>query len=169
MATNSAGYLTGLVMFSAGFASAQTPQRIVMVYDDWTVSCVTGSEGRKTCEMVQTQTTQDQPNPVGQITISRPAKSEPYKIFFQVPANVWLEGGIKFTVDEKEPGLVAAFGWCIPSRCLADARLTDTTIKRLRARTEPGHEKYKDAAQHDISLMVSFKGFNAALDWMEKQ
>lgn len=119
--------------------------------------------------MVQAQMNQGQPNPVGQITISRASKTEPYKIFLQVPANVWFGAGIKFVSDDNEPGLVATIRWCIPARCLADADVSDVVLKKLRTRTEPGHVEYKDAAQHDISLPVSFKGFAPALDWMEKQ
>jgi invasion protein IalB len=160
-----------LVGIGVSAALSQSPQRIAVTYDDWTVSCVAApiSEGKKSCEMVQSQTVHDQPNPVGQITISRPAKNEPFKIFFQVPANVWMQTGIKFTTDEKEPGLAATFKWCIPARCLAEADLSDTAVRKLRGRTEPAQVQFKDAAQHDISLPVSFKGYGPALDWMEKQ
>ena len=33
----------------------------------------------------------------------------PLKIFIQVPANLWLETGVRFFIDEKNPGLTATF------------------------------------------------------------
>jgi invasion protein IalB len=161
----------GVVVLFVEQTLAQVPQRATVTYDDWTGSCATApeAEGRKTCEMVQTQTIPGQSNPVGQITISRASKTGPLKIFFQVPANVWLQTGVKFIADDKEPGLVATFRWCIPARCLADFDLGEEIIKRLRARTEPGRVELKDAAQHDISLPVSFRGFTPALDSIERQ
>jgi invasion protein IalB len=150
---------------------AQVPQRTTATFDDWTVSCaVTPGQGnQKTCEMVQGQTLKDQPNPVGQVTMSRPAKTQPYRIFFQVPPNIWFQTGIKFAAQANQPPLVAQLRWCLPSRCLADADLTDAVINKLRTYNEPGSEQYKDAAQQDVSLSVSLKGFGPALDWMEKQ
>jgi invasion protein IalB len=121
------------------------------------------------CEMVLAQKIEGQTNTVGQITISRPSKKDPLKIFFQTPANVWLQTGTKFVSDEKEPALVAAFRWCLPSRCLAHAEFNDATVSKLYRQTEPGRVEYKDAAQHDVSIPVSFKGFAPALDFMKRQ
>ena len=165
-----AWFNVGAVVISFSAAYAQVPQRTTAAYDDWTVSCTTTGEANgKSCEAFSIQMIGNPPTPTSQITIKRAAKSEPFKVFIQVPANVWLESGVRFVYDDKEPGLVAAFRWCIPARCLADADLNDAALKKLRARTEPGHVELKDAAQHDISLPVSFKGFAPALDWMEKQ
>jgi invasion protein IalB len=157
--------------FGLTAAYAQAPQRVTAKFDDWTVSCTMGSSqvGEKTCEMVQVQIMENQPNPVGQITVSRPAKNQPFKIHFQVQANVWLQTGVKFTAAPNESQLAAEFRWCLPNRCLADAILPEASINKLRSLSEPGREDYKDAAQHDVSLSVSFKGLAPALDWMEKQ
>jgi invasion protein IalB len=154
-------------------ARAQTPQRTTATYDDWTVSCVMDSgAGTRTCEMVQMQTSEEQAEgqarPVGQVTIGRPADGEPLKMFFQVAPNVWLEGGIKFGLDDKDIALIATFRWCLPNRCLADGVLNETAVRKMRVRTEPGKAEFKDAAQHDASTVVSFTGFAAALDAMMK-
>jgi invasion protein IalB len=154
-------------------ARAQTPQRTTATYDDWTVSCAMESaSGKRTCEMVQMQTAEDQPEgqarPVGQVTISRANDREPLKIFFQVVPNVWLDGGIKFGLDDKDIALIATFRWCLPNRCLADAILNDTAVRKMRARMEPGKAEFKDAAEHDASTVVSFKGFASAMDAMAR-
>jgi invasion protein IalB len=154
-----------LVWLSPSFA--QGPQGTTATFDDWTVSCATGVEGQNSCEMVQIQTAPGQPNPVAQITIRRPAKNESFKIFFQVPTNVWLQPGMNFVLDSNSTALVATFRWCVQTRCLADADLNEENVKKLGARTDTGRADYKDAGQHNVSLPVSFKGFKPALDWME--
>jgi invasion protein IalB len=121
---------------------------------------------------VQVQTAegqaQGQARPVGQVTISRPTDGEPLKIFFQVAPDAWLDSGIKFGLDDKDIALIATFRWCLPNRCLADGVLTETAVRKMRARTEPGKAEFKDAAQHDASTVISFKGFAAAMDAMTR-
>jgi invasion protein IalB len=162
-----------VTLFSVVLSSAyaQTFQRMTATYDDWMISCVTQAEkdSKKTCEVVQLQGVQGQPNAVFQITISRPDPGKNFKIFFQVPANVWLDTGIKLVTEEgKESVLPSTFRWCIPARCLADAELTEPFLKKLRDQPKPGLVVYKDAAQHDVSIPVSFKGLPQALDAMVK-
>lgn len=160
--------IAGLVF---NVARAQAPQRITAAFDDWTILCSTApaASGQKSCQLIETQRMKGQPNIVGQITISQPAKDKPYKIFFQVPANVWMQSGIKFVAQLNQAPLIAQFRWCLPSRCLADADLTVAMVGKFGSYPISGTEQYKDAAQHDVSLPVSFKGFGPALDWMEKQ
>src|SRR5581483_6086403 len=143
----------------------QMPQRTTATYDDWTLRCENQEHG-KTCEIVQT--TQVQGNPVSQIAIGRPNKSEPVKIVFQVPTNVWLPTGVRLTVDDKDPGIAAAFKRCIGNACFADIDLKDDALKKLRAQQENGKLLFKDANQKDAALPVSFKGFVAAYDAMMK-
>jgi len=152
-------------------AHAQAPQRTTATFDDWTVTCnaLPNQNSAKSCEMVHPQMATGQRDEVGQITISRSDKNQSFKIYFQVPPNVSLQAGIKFTPADKVPQIAAPFRWCLPSRCLADADLPTAALNQLRTLTESGHEEYIDAAQHGISLAVSFKGFSPALDWMEKQ
>ena len=154
---------------------AQSPQRIVATFGDWTVTCVAPSNkgSALACELVQVQTKKGQAHNVksqahtaGQITISRSGKNQPFKIFFQVPPNVWNQAGIKFVSQPNQAPLVMQFKWCLPSRCLAEADLPKGTLDKFRTLTEPGREEYKDAAQHDVTLSVSFKGFGPALEWL---
>jgi invasion protein IalB len=148
---------------------AQSPQRTTATYEDWTVSCALVAQGQQSCEIIQAQTLPGQANPVGQITVSRPARNQPLKIFFQIPDNAWLQTGMKFSSNDNEIAIPAVFRWCVPGRCLADADLSDAAVSRLRSKTEPGRVDYKDATQHDISLPVSLKGLGAALDAMPRQ
>jgi invasion protein IalB len=150
-------------------ASAQTPQQTTATYGDWMLLCVTPN-GKKSCVIVQSQIVQGQTSPIGQVTISRPTKNDSLKVFFQVPTNVWLQGGISLTTDEPtHASLVGTFRWCVSARCLADADLTDSIVKNLRAQKKVGRITYKTASQADASFSVSFTGFNEALDALQKE
>lgn len=161
--------LAGLAM--AGAAAAQAPQRTTATYEDWTVRCETRAEppNPKTCEMVQSTQVQGQPGPVTQIGIGRASKTEPLKIVFQVPINVWLPTGVKFVPAEKEAPLVSPFKRCVPAACLADSDLKDDVVRKLRTATENGKLEFKDAAQRDVAIPVSFKGFAQAFDALSKE
>jgi invasion protein IalB len=119
--------------------------------------------------MVQTTQVQGQTNPVTQVALGRPTKSEPLRILFLVPVNVSMQAGLRFVYDDKVPPLALAFTRCVPAGCAADGPLPDEIVKRLRARTEPGRFEYKDAGQRDMRFPVSFKGFAQAFDAMLKE
>ncbi|SHL08597.1 Invasion protein IalB, involved in pathogenesis [Bradyrhizobium lablabi] len=162
-----ASALTGMAMIAVVPALAQTPQQTTARYDDWMVSCAIAA-GVKSCEMSQSQSIQGQATPVSQITIGRVAKNEPLKIAFQVAPDLWLQAGLKLIIDEKEAPLAAMFRWCVPTRCLADADLTDAITKKLAGRTEPVRLLWKDASQRDITIPVSLNGFLPALNAMNE-
>ena len=160
-----------LVLAAPGFVLAQVPQRTTATFDDWTVRCEThaGTPPQKSCEMVQTTQVQGQANPVTQIAIGRTAKGAPLKIVFQVPINVWLPAGVRLVYADKEPPLATTFQRCVPSGCFAEAELKDDLVRKLRTLTENGKLEFKDAAQRDAALPVSFKGFTPAFDTMAKE
>jgi invasion protein IalB len=163
------GALFAGAMLAQG-AAAQAPQRTTATYEDWTVRCETRAEppNQKVCEIVQSTQMQGQPNPVTQIAIGRANKGEPLKILLQVPINVWLPTNVRLVIAEKEPPVVATFKRCLPAACLADGDLKDDVVKKMRALTENGKLEFKDAAQRDVAIPVSFKGFAQAFDQMSK-
>jgi invasion protein IalB len=150
---------------------AQTPQRSTATYEDWTVRCETrpGPPAVKACEMVQAVTAPGQANPVTQVAIGRAAPKEPMKAVFQLPVNVWIPGGVRFVYDAKAQALAAGFRWCVPAGCFADLDLSADLIKRLRALNAQGRFEFKDAAQRDVAIPVSFKGFGTAYDALLKE
>lgn len=156
-----------LLLAPATGALAQTPQRTTATYDDWTVRCEV-VETVKTCEMAQAMQIKGQAQPVTQIAIGRPSKSEPMKVVFQVPINVWLPTGVKMVADDKDPGVVGIYRRCLPGACIADSDLKDDVVKKLRNLTENGKLQFKDGAQQDVAIPVSFKGFGQAYDAMLK-
>jgi invasion protein IalB len=161
---------TLLAFSSVAGAQTQNPQRTTATYDDWTVRCETrGTPPVKACEMVQAVTAQGQTSPVAQIAIGRANKSQPIKVVFQLPINVWIQDGVRFVLDPKAPALSANFRWCVPAGCFADLDLKDDQVKRMRALTVQGRFEFKDAAQRPVAIPVSFKGFSQAYDALSKE
>lgn len=160
-------FFLALTAGASAQAQTQAPQRTTATYQDWTVRCEVAATG-KICEMAQAMQIQGQAQPVTQIALGQQSKGAPMKIVLQVPINVWLPAGAKLVINEKEPGIAAVYGRCLPAACLADADLKDDQIKKLRGLTENGKLQFKDAAQQDVVIPVSFKGFDQAYDAMQK-
>ena len=146
-------------------AYGQVPQLTTATYDDWTMRCEM-HDTVKTCEIEQTSQIQGQP--VSQIALGRPSRGAPFRIVFQVPINVWLPAGVTLVLDDKDPGISATFKRCVGNGCYADSELNDDMVRKLRARTANGKFLFKDAAQRDVTIPVSFKGFGPAFDAMSK-
>ena len=163
--------LSGALIAVTASGHAQAQQRTTATYEDWTVRCETppGNPPNKLCELVQTTQIKGQGTPVTQIAIGRPTKAEPLRLVMQVPVNVWLATAAKLVYDDKQPGLTAAFTRCVPIGCFADITLKDEIVKRLRERTEAGHLEFKDSTQRDVTVPVSFKGFDTAFDALMKE
>jgi invasion protein IalB len=121
------------------------------------------------CEMLQEEKLQGSPNPTTQVSIGKPSKGAPYRMTVLVPPSVWLQGGVRLVADDKDVTPTASFKWCIQSRCLADVDLPDDAMKKLRSLSNTGKLIFREASQRDVSMPVSFKGFDQALTVMEKQ
>ena len=164
-----AAIVAGVIVFAGEFSHAQVPERATATYGDWTAICVQPSDGQKVCELAHAQFAEGITEPVGQITIGRASKAEPLKLFVQIPPNVWLGSGVRLVLDDKDPGIALTLRWCTSARCHADAELTDATVKLMRAQSEPGRVEFKEASERDVATSVSFRGFAAALAYLEKQ
>jgi invasion protein IalB len=169
-ATKRLGVTAVALIAAASGAAAQAPQRTTATYQDWTVRCETrGTPPAKSCEMVQAVTAQGQASPVTQVAVGRASKTDPVKMVFQLPVNVWIPAGVRFTYDPKATPLAAAFRWCVPAGCFADLDLKDDMVKRLRGLAAQGRFEFKDAGQRDVAIPVSFKGFGQAFDALSKE
>jgi invasion protein IalB len=76
--------------------------------------------------------------------------------------------GVALITGENVPILTATFKWCVSTRCLADAVVSDANIETLRSQKSPGKLAYKTASQADVSIPVSFNGFGEAIDALQK-
>jgi invasion protein IalB len=152
-------------------AQQPNPQRTTATYEDWIVRCeiAPGPPPQKNCDMAQMAQVQGQANPISRVGIAKPAKGEAVKLVIQLPVNVALAGGVKLAADDKDPGTVAPFKRCVPAGCFAELDLKDDMMKKFRAATESWKMNFKDGADHDAAIPLSFKGFGLAYDALLKQ
>ena len=152
-------------------APTTPPQQTTATYEDWIVRCETlpGPPPSRNCEMVQFTQAKGGGGVISQVAIGRPAKNQPTKLVVQLPIGIWLPTGVKLVAGAKDAGLVAVFKRCVPAACFADVDISNEALRRYRAVTEPGQIQFKDGAQKDATLPVSFKGFGTAYDALLKE
>jgi invasion protein IalB len=85
-----------------------------------------------------------------------------------LPVNVSLAAGVRIQADDRDPGLLAPFRRCVPAGCFAEVELRDDTLRRFRTLPEAAKLTFKDAAEHDTVIPLSFKGFGQAYDALLK-
>jgi invasion protein IalB len=160
--------LTGiLAVATAGHALAQ--QSTSATYDDWVVRCATqGTPPQKVCDMEQLTQVQGKTTPLSRVAIARPVKGQPIKLVIQLPVNVWLPTAVRLQLNDKDPGSTSPFAYCVPAGCFTEVDLTDELQRKFRSATEAGRIAFKDAAQRDIAIPLSFKGFGQAFDALSK-
>lgn len=149
----------------------QNPQRTTASYGDWVVRCevVPGPPPQKNCDMEQLAQVQGQTNPISRVAIPLPQKGEPPKFFIQLPINVSFMVPIKVTTSDKDTGVTTPFRRCVPAGCFGEIELKDDLQKKFRASTEAGKITFKDAADRDVAIPLSFKGFAQAFEALLKQ
>ena len=150
----------------------QNPQRTTASYGDWVVRCETaaGPPPTKNCDMEQLAQVQGQANPISRVAIPLPQKGEPPKLFVQLPINVSFMAPLKITAGEKDAGITAPFRRCVPAGCFVEIELKDDLQKKFRAAAaEQGKITFKDAADRDVAIPLSFKGFAQAFEALVKQ
>lgn len=154
-----------LLLVSVDLAQAQSkaPQLTTATYDDWTVRCE-AHDTTSSCEMSQAMQIKGQSQPVSQIAIGRLNKTDPLKLVFQVPINVWIPDNVSLVVEEANTTIKANFTRCIPIGCFAEADLKDDMIAKLGKVSKGGRLEFADAGRQKIAIPVSFKGFTAAYD-----
>jgi invasion protein IalB len=158
-----------LCCFLLASGGAQAQQRTTAIYGDWTLSCVIAAGGGKSCGLVQSQKTASQSFSASKIGIGRIAKNDPLKISVEIGADVWIPTNVQLITGDNVPILTATFKWCVSTRCLADAVLSDANIETLRSQKSPGMLAYKTASQADVPIPILFNGFGEALDALQKQ
>jgi len=145
------------------------PDNTTASYGDWVLRCQQ-SVAARVCEIVQTLEQQGQRGPIALIAIGRPVKDEPVKLVIQVPPNLALgdKVSIRVVVADKDEA-VAVFQRCLPGGCFAEATLSDDTLKRWRGLSEAGQMRYLDAGKREVALPLSFRGFPAAAEALQRE
>lgn len=145
------------------------PDNTTATYGDWVMRCQ-ASVAARVCEIVQTLEQQGQRGPIALVAIGRPVKDEPIKLVIQVPPNLALgdKVSVRVTVADKDEAL-AVFQRCLPGGCFAEASLSDEVFKRWRSFGEAGQMRYLDAAKREVALPLSFRGFPAAAEALQRE
>jgi invasion protein IalB len=156
------------VMFAAG-AAAQ--ERTTATYDNWVVQCETvpGPPSRKSCEMAQVAQVQGRNTPFSRVAIEQPVRGKPVKLLVQVPVNVLAQSDVHIQIGATDQGLTGPFDHCLPVGCFAEFDLSEDTVRRLRAASGTGKVTYKIANGREISIPLSFKGFDQAYAALVKE
>lgn len=154
------------------------PERTAAQFGDWTVQCVTVPQGgRRICEMAQTVQDQQRQQPIAVIAVGRAARDQPLKLAVRVPVNVRVSDPARLVLEgpagpANEP-VALPFQRCSiqPVGCFAEAELRDDALRRLRTRPadRPGRVAWRDVAGAEIAVPVSFRGFAAAWDALQKE
>jgi invasion protein IalB len=150
---------------------SSTPERTTASFGDWVVRCdAAPAPAKRVCEVAQAMTVQGQSAPVAQIAFGRATRAEPMRASVALPVAVTLTAKPKI-LSEKDDKSPIELTWqrCIPGGCIASATVTDDVMARLGARTEPGGIAFKDAAEHDIAIPLSFRGLTQALAALAKE
>ncbi|MBB6308612.1 invasion associated locus B family protein [Xanthobacter tagetidis] len=143
--------------------AASGPDSTAETYGDWVLRCWPNGAARR-CELSQRLLVQGQSAPVALIAFGRDGKGAPLRMVVQLPVNVTMEGGVKAAAASGDGLADLAFRRCAPGGCFADVVLADPALARLKAQSEPPALKYRDAAEREMALPFSLKGFAAAID-----
>ncbi len=149
-------------------AQPSVPQAMTATYQDWVMRCETQPKGEKLCEIAQGIQAQGQQGLLAQIVVGKPARTAPFRLIVQLPAGVWLPGGVSLQLDGKGAPLALTYTRC-QSACFADLELKPAQIEQLKASNTAGRLEFQDGARKTIQLPVSFRGFAAALEASQKE
>ncbi len=127
-------------------------------YGDWQMRCETlpGSPNEQ-CALVQTVSAQDRPN-VGLLVIAfRTADQRTNMLRVIAPLGVLLTQGLGLRIDEQNIG-ATDFVRCVPNGCIADARLNDELLGKLKAGKSATFIIFQ-TPEEGIGIPVSLSGF----------
>ena len=152
-------------------AVGSNPERTTASFGDWVMRCETIAEqAQRVCEVALVMTLQGQPNPVAQVAIGRPTPGEGRRVTLVVPTNIAI-GARPQVLLAKAGAAPIELVWqrCAPGACFASAPLADDTMSAISAQTEPGRIVFKDAADREVALPLSFRGLAQALAALAKE
>lgn len=150
---------------------SEAPQRTTATYGDWVVQCETEAQQQhqKVCDMGQSTQVQGRNLPFSRVAIAHPVKGQPVKLVVQVPVNASFSTNVRIQTGDADSGIAAPFARCTPNGCFADFDIKDDVLKKLRVASGAGKVSFADASGHEVSVPLSFNGFNQAFDALLKE
>lgn len=141
--------------------TTDTPSALTETYEDWTVSCGRGDDGRH-CMFSQQQARQDGQRVLG-IELA-PAAEGSLRGTLVMPFGLQLDKGVTFAVDDMATGKPSAFKTCLPVGCIVPLIFTAATAKALRTGRVLKLAAVASRNGKDVAFSVSLKGFGTAFD-----
>lgn len=145
---------------------AGTPDSTTDTFGDWALVCAAPAAGssERLCEVDTTLTIRGQTAPVAKIAFVRPAKDKPARMIALVPVNVSFGSPVRIDLGAGKAGVTVPFKSCIPAACIAEAELAREQLQGFRSPLQAGQLIFDDSTGKPVSLQVSFRGLDQALD-----
>ncbi len=144
---------------------APAPDRTTASFGDWVLRCDRRPDvtpPQRFCELGQTVQRQGDAGPQAQIALGRVLPGDPLRLTLLLPINVGLEKAPKLSGDQVSLDL--AWARCLPSGCFANAAVPGDLLARLRSVKDAGRVEYRDGTGRDVTLPISFRGFDEAYE-----
>jgi invasion protein IalB len=150
---------------------ASTPERTTASFGDWVLRCEAAvAAARRVCEVAQVITLQGQTNPTAQVALGKQAPNEGKRLVIVLPPNIAILSKPQVATAKAGPAPIE-LTWqrCTPGACFASAPMSDDAVAVFTAQTEPGRIVFKDAADREAALPLSFRGLAQALAALAKE
>lgn len=156
---------------AAPAAVPSTPERTTASFGDWVMRCeVAAPAAKRVCEVAQVITLQGQTAPTAQVAIGRRAPGEGRLLTVVLPPNIAIISRPQ-VATAKAGAAPLDLNWqrCTPGGCFASVPVTDDVVNAFGVQTEPGRIVFRDAADRDVALPLSFRGLAQALAALAKE
>jgi invasion protein IalB len=147
-------------------------------FGDWILRCGDApAGGQRACEVETFLTLPGQKQPIAQVAFGRSlraptdkgdAGAETTRLVVLIPVSVTIAPGIDVRADRASPPLTLPLKTCIPTTCFAQVELSGEQMQAFRNRSQPGEIVFTDPGGQAVSLALSFRGLDQALDSLAK-
>ena len=97
------------------------------------------------------------------------ADAKTTRLVVLVPVNVTIAPGIEVVTEAGKPPVNVQFKTCIPAACLGQLELSDAQLQAFRNHTQPGQLTFIDPGEKPVTIPLSLKGLDQALDSLAKK
>ncbi|MFC0411011.1 invasion associated locus B family protein [Roseomonas elaeocarpi] len=155
---------------TAQAAAAQAAaQRTATPFGDWSLICTARPAGGRGCEAAAAVVTKEG-KPLVLAALGRSEPKAPLRLVLQVPVNARVDQPLRLLPAQGEASLLP-FRSCNALGCFAEITLEQGGLPAgLRAQTaeQPLRVEWQDAAGNRVALPLSWRGFNAAAEALER-
>jgi invasion protein IalB len=125
---------------------------------------------KRICEVALAVTSQEQANPIAQVAIGKPAPNDSRRLTVVLPPNIAIITKLQVLIA-KAGAVPLELSWqrCTPGACFAFVPLSDEATNMLSGQSEPGRIVFRDAADREITISLSFRGLSQALTALTKE